>query len=346
MWKKFTLIILLLPISISLYGSKPKIYKISRDFPVDSSGGPDGYGYVWIDIYEPGGPVYNWIDITSIGTKVYGLSDDNNAGPFPIGFDFPYYGFYVNQFWVNSNGAISFTDADVYMPHGYSGFFIPSVNLPNNLLVPLGADLIFEGVDTAECYYYTNNVDTFIVSYINVAAWDTGGLTGSHTFQLILTRQDSCIYFEYGKQEGQFYNNADCVGIENGGTGLQVLYYTMPDSGYAVKFYPPDSISKISEEKDEKKSYDLVSLHAYPNPAEGNIKIFYTLPGDTDVNLRVYNLLGQEVKILENKKKQAGIHTISWNGTNSSGRKVPVGVYFLKLNAGEYHTTRKLFKVR
>jgi hypothetical protein len=180
-----------------------------------------------------------------VGTEVTGLVDDNNVGPFPIGFDFPYYWYMVNQFYVNANGAISFSDAEVYTPQGGSGFFIPSTNAPNDLLIPLGADLLFEGIDSAACYYYTNNVDTFIISYINAAAWNIGGPQGAHDFQIIMTRADSCIYFMYGDQSGQFYQGADCGGSENviGNVGLQIFLNLNPNSliDYAVQIIPPDS---------------------------------------------------------------------------------------------------------
>ncbi|TES91809.1 MAG: hypothetical protein E3J87_06980, partial [Candidatus Cloacimonadota bacterium] len=240
---KSIIIMLFLLVSSLLFGRQSS-FSINREVTAfRDSGGPDDYGYTWKDSNEPGGPLFNWIDITSIGTPVHNyLSDDNNVGPFPMGFDFPYYWYLVNEFYVNSNGAISFSDPEVYVPQGSSGFFIPSTNQPNDLLIPQGADLSFEG-DTAECYYYTNNVDSFIISYINVPAWEVGGPYGAHTFQLLLTREDSCIYFQYGKQEGPYCNNTYCAGIENviGNVGLQVFYYTTPDSGYAVKFTPPDS---------------------------------------------------------------------------------------------------------
>ena len=232
-------------VSVALFGTQTNLYKTTRDFPVDSTGGPDDYGYTWIDSEEPGGPTFSWIDITGIGTEVFGLFDDNNVGPFPIGFDFPYYWYTVNQFWVNANGAISFSDPAVYTPQGSSTFFIPNTAAPNDLLIPLGTDLAFEGVDTAKVYYYSNNVDTFIISYINAPAWNIGGLVGAHTFQIILTKQDSCIYFQYGPQDGQFYGGACCTGIENviGNVGLDVFLNVNPDllPNYTLKFIPPDT---------------------------------------------------------------------------------------------------------
>ena len=72
------------------------------------TGGPDAHGYIWIDSDEAGGPVFDWIDISSTGTPVAGLSDDNVVGPFPIGFDFPFYGEIQTEFYVQSNGLIAF----------------------------------------------------------------------------------------------------------------------------------------------------------------------------------------------------------------------------------------------
>jgi hypothetical protein len=54
------------------------------------AGGPDSFGYVWIDSDEDGGPTYSWIDIAATGTAVSTttLGDDGKVGPFNIGFPF------------------------------------------------------------------------------------------------------------------------------------------------------------------------------------------------------------------------------------------------------------------
>ena len=49
-----------------------------------TSGGPDGYGYIWVDSNDPNGPVYSWVDIETIDNQVSGLGDDNIIGSFPI----------------------------------------------------------------------------------------------------------------------------------------------------------------------------------------------------------------------------------------------------------------------
>ncbi|OYD17434.1 hypothetical protein CH333_00975, partial [candidate division WOR-3 bacterium JGI_Cruoil_03_44_89] len=102
--------IIALSLAVGLYGKSntQSVHPLKSPVVVShkSTGGPDYYGYTWIDSDEIGGPVYNWIDITGIGTEMADLGDDEIRGPFPIGFDFPYYWYTVNEFYFSTNGAI------------------------------------------------------------------------------------------------------------------------------------------------------------------------------------------------------------------------------------------------
>ena len=73
---------------------------------IAGSGGPDAYGYIWRDNLDPQGPAYNWVDILTKPGRllVERLSDDNTQGPFQMNFNFHYYWYDVNQFWIGSNG--------------------------------------------------------------------------------------------------------------------------------------------------------------------------------------------------------------------------------------------------
>ena len=222
---------------------------------IAGSGGPDAYGYIWRDNLDPQGPTYNWVDILTKPGRllVERLSDDNTQGPFQLNFNFHYYWYDVNQFWIGSNGYIAFQSCQLSVPLP----IIPNTNLPQDYIAAMAADLNFDGSgNPGQCYYWISpNQDSLVVSWLNVPFWDQNAPSyqGSNTFQLILSTVDSSITFQYQQQTGTYGGGNSpylSAGIENinGGVGLQSMlnptgggsgYFVTP---YAVKFtYPPSS---------------------------------------------------------------------------------------------------------
>ncbi|NIQ80660.1 MAG: T9SS type A sorting domain-containing protein, partial [Anaerolineae bacterium] len=80
----------------------------------------------------------------------------------------------------------------------------------------------------------------------------------------------------------------------------------------------------------------------YPNPFNPDTRISYSLPADSDVRLTVFNVLGQEVKVLVQGYKTSGSHSVTWDGRNEDGENVSSGIYFYKLEAGEFAQTKKM----
>jgi len=75
----------------------------------------------------------------------------------------------------------------------------------------------------------------------------------------------------------------------------------------------------------------------YPNPFNPRTMIEYTLPKSEKVLLTVYNLLGEEVTRLIDKRIAAGVHQVTWDALN-----VASGIYFYRLKAGDFIQTRKM----
>jgi len=180
----------------------------------EGSGGPDPFGYTWIDSDEPGGPVYNWIDITATGTPITGLGDDTNVGPFPIGFNFPFYGNVFDTFRFCTNGFISFTSSST----DYSNAPIPTGGEPYNLVAPFWDDLSFS--TSGEAYYELIDPDTLVIEYYNVGRFND---SGAYTFEIIL-RSNGAITYQY--QSSTSITDSCTIGIQDavGTTGLQVVY--------------------------------------------------------------------------------------------------------------------------
>ena len=89
------------------------------------------------------------------------------------------------------------------------------------------------------------------------------------------------------------------------------------------------------------------SLHQnYPNPFNPVTMIKFDLPKSADVVLKIYNILGQEVRTLINKRMPAGYHSVMWDSRNNEGRLVSSGVYLYRLKAGDFVVTKKMILVR
>ena len=79
----------------------------------------------------------------------------------------------------------------------------------------------------------------------------------------------------------------------------------------------------------------------YPNPFNPTTKISYAIPQNSFVELKVFNLLGQEIATLVNQEKPAGNSEVNFNASN-----LPSGVYIYKMKAGEYVETRKMILLK
>ena len=84
-----------------------------------------------------------------------------------------------------------------------------------------------------------------------------------------------------------------------------------------------------------------VNLTTYPNPMRKQATLEYTLPEATDVRIAVYDVLGRQVALLEDARKEAGRHTLSFGGTTLSS-----GTYFGRLSTGDQTYTQKITVVR
>ncbi|MFC1557963.1 BNR-4 repeat-containing protein [candidate division KSB1 bacterium] len=82
----------------------------------------------------------------------------------------------------------------------------------------------------------------------------------------------------------------------------------------------------------------------YPNPFNPRTTIKYELHKVSDINIAIYNILGQKIKTLVDDKKIPGRYQIEWDGTNEYGRKVASGQYIIELRAGnKIHTIKVMF---
>jgi hypothetical protein len=84
----------------------------------------------------------------------------------------------------------------------------------------------------------------------------------------------------------------------------------------------------------------------HPNPFNNSTTIGYLLPLHTHVTIKIYNLLGQNVRTLVDGQQAAGRHTVVWDGRDDSGNAMASGVYFYRLTQNGISMDRKLMLLK
>lgn len=87
------------------------------------------------------------------------------------------------------------------------------------------------------------------------------------------------------------------------------------------------------------KSYSL--KQNFPNPFNPTTKIKYSIPQSSQVQIKVYDVLGNEIETLVNEEKSVGTYELTWNAAN-----LPSGVYFYQLKVGSFVQTKKMVLLR
>lgn len=114
-------------------------------------------------------------------------------------------------------------------------------------------------------------------------------------------------------------------------------FYSYP-SYFAWKL---EVTTSVAEHADKGLPETIELFENYPNPFNPGTTIAFALPRPEHVVLKIYSMLGEEIATLVDEKRAAGIHKAYWQPNN-----LPSGVYFYRLQAGEFVQTRKLALVR
>lgn len=197
------------------------------------AGGPDAFGYVWIDSNESGGPAFDYTDISGTGTAL-ALGDDEGVSV-PLPFPFEFYGDSKSDVTVSSNGYLTFGT----FGSDLSNDPIPAAATPNDLIAVLWDDLNPAAANSLGVFTQDMGDGRFIVQ------WSVTAFAGSVRFDA------QAILFADGSIEFQ-YSNVDeadvlstTVGIENadGTDGLQIAFdQAYLEDGLAIRIEAPSRL--------------------------------------------------------------------------------------------------------
>jgi len=131
--------------------------------------------------------------------------------------------------------------------------------------------------------------------------------------------------------------------------GAGGIIYIYDDAGYVYATQLGEnggigSITGILEPKRIPSTHTLIS--AYPNPFNPSATLEYEIPEYSDVSLTVYDVAGREVQTLVSISQAQGSYIVTWDGTDRDGHQVAGGMYFARLQAGEYSNAVKMIYLK
>jgi|Deesub1362B_J571_1020462.scaffolds.fasta_scaffold02381_1 Zn-dependent metalloprotease len=184
-------------------------------------------------------------------------------------------------------------------------------------------------------------------------------------------------YDIFNNQVGQIYNNGSSISYARYSVDDQYLIFEQKDAlGIPNLYFMPlqanriqasgDPIPYVAEaqrpywfaigsrtdvkETPQTLPEEFTLLQNYPNPFNPSTRIVYHLPESGRVILKIVDLRGRTVKILEQGIVAAGRHTVQWDGTTRDGKKATTGVYFYTLEFSgktrSFSATRKLLLIK
>jgi photosystem II stability/assembly factor-like uncharacterized protein len=124
-----------------------------------------------------------------------------------------------------------------------------------------------------------------------------------------------------------------CFTDANNGTAVGADGINLTTRNGGVTFVEGTKIGELPSE--------MVLSQNYPNPFNPSTTIRYELPSASHVNLRMFDILGREVSVLVNERRDAGVHEVRFDGSNLAS-----GVYFYRLQAGDFTQTKRLLLLR
>ena len=137
-------------------------------------------------------------------------------------------------------------------------------------------------------------------------------------------------YLDHPESEGEYFYKLQNVELDGSATFSETISVSIATG--------------VAEQSTTPQRFEL--LPNYPNPFNPETRIEYTTPKESDVRLAVYNLQGQRIKTLVNELKNAGRHSVVWNGVDDSGHVAGSGIYILRIKAGDYQSSRRITLLR
>lgn len=254
---------------------------------------------------------------------------------------------------VNGDGSVHMHIEGVFASEQFSVSFSGSSRLEDQVLPNSGESNQYDGITLTSSNAWTppNTIDDY-----RVKGGDLNGTTYIIANNTIYTNAGSSVVQPAGATaileagiDITLRNGFDATGnftarISNGGSGSTIENGPINDAQVIAGSI--NESSQIDQASDEGLPQAFVINQNYPNPFNPETTIEYALKNATEVRIVIYNINGQQVRVLVDEQQSAGYRKAIWNGNDDSGNAVASGIYFYRITTPEFTATHKMILAR
>lgn len=238
-----------------------------------------------------------------------------------------------------------------FMTHTYDG-------KTNYIISSYHSHAISKNATTcADCHYNMGASNAAIAEYnstgsITMTTWNetTKKIAGPSGVVPIPADWKTSLKFDFASYGGDptvFPSDPSAWSYLKSETDNSHLFYAEPLDTTIMKKLGFTVTTTSVDEPDGVLPTQFALMQNYPNPFNPSTTIQFSLPVMEQVDLTIYDLQGRVVRTLAVQQAYSpGVHTITWNGRDNSDRQVASGIYFAKLQAGQFVATRKMALVK
>jgi hypothetical protein len=222
----------------------------------------------------------------------------------------------------------------------------------DNLHVLMTGERVGAGINDEEVYYSYWDAPphiwdlTFLQSQSNqdsvVISWTGWGERDLDTYK---------IYRKYLGQSWEYVNSttdtrySDTESSYSQGGFSEIDYYVEAVDDASQSTYS-DTIAVAGTEQNKLNSggYSIIRFELrgnYPNPFNAQTTIEFNLPFETEVRIEIYDILGRIIETLLSDRRPAGLNQVTWDAS-----RIASGMYFYRIRAGEYSTTKRMSVIK
>ena len=246
---------------------------------------------------------------------------------------------FISDYWDNKIFKIDLTDFSYEIYIEFTNFAPNGLifDEENNRMIACGHN----GQTSVIYSFDVNSGESELLLYPNIYSLD-GFAKDSEGNIYISSWYTDAVY----RYEGNNINNNVTIAAQGLNDPADIFIH---NDILAVPNFSIDSVSIIplTINSIENSNFPVnFNLTNYPNPFNPITNIHFSLPSSGKIDLSIYNMYGQKVKILIDEIYPQGEHSVKWNGKNESGNKLPTGVYFYKIISGNNYQVKRMLLLK